>query len=381
MASALDRLLKKYTLEDSGSGGSTGRKTLPLYPIETTPDVTLPTPSAADPMASRTTLPAGWLLAGSPEARAYYNSLPDPNEIDPVSGNPYGINSGRWRPDIYNALAPISERRAPRQDSYISGDNEIVNYLPTWSDPGPDLWEQGGAVNYAYNPQTHDIVGVDANGNLIPGVGYNAAPNDQAFWNAALLAAGLVGGAVGGAGAAGGGAGDTYMIGAAEAAVPTATDTYMLGAAGGAGAGAGASDAYMAGAAGAGTGGGSGAGAAAGTAASGLTGTPSTGTVSTPSASGSWLDDIAAWMKDPKNAEVAKLLFGATGAALGGTGGSSGGGYSYSGPMPTISRQGWAPTAQQQTLLGGPSMGMLDVKPGEAMSGLWRYGLLGGGGK
>lgn len=205
-------------------------------------------------------LPAGWLLAGSPEARAYYNSLLDPNEIDPVSGNPYGINAGRWRPDIYNALAPISERRAPRQDSYISGDNEIVNYLPTWSDPGPDLWEQGGAVNYAYNPQTHDMVGVDANGNLMPGVGYNAAPNDQAFWNAAMLAAGVVGGATAGwAGAGGAGAdaaamADSVYAGSSAGSIGGTGATEAAAAAGGAGAGGGAAAAAPAGAGGGGMG-------------------------------------------------------------------------------------------------------------------------------
>lgn len=348
MASALDRLLKKYTLEDSGSGDAGLLK----KPATTAP---APTPAPVAPAAP------SLLAAGTPEYEQWWNQYKS-DWYDPVSmgskvgslyeSDPLG-NLGDWRGN----------------DSTLS---------------------RAGAVNVAFDPAKNEFVGMDSSGKPIESTRGSTLTDDTDFYNAALammaIPAAYVAAGAGGAGAAGGsgagaGAADTYMLGAANAAVPAATDTYMLGAAGGAGAGAGASDAYMAGAAGAGAGGGSGAGAAAGSAASGLTSTPSSGTVSTPSASGSWLDDIAAWMKDPKNAEVAKLLFGATGAALGGTGGSSGGGYSYSGPMPTISRQGWSPTAQQQTMLGGPSMGMLDVKPGEAMSGLWRYGLLGGGGK
>lgn len=187
-------------------------------------------------------LPAGWLLAGSPEARAYYNSLPDPNEIEPVSGNPYGINYGRWRPQIYDALAPASQRGGP--SSYVEGDNgNVVINQGTW-EPANDIWSQSGAVNYAYNPQTHDIVGVDANGNLMPGVGYNAAPNDQAFWNAGMLAAGVVGGAVAGwAGAGGAGAdaaamADSVYAGSSAGSIGSTGATEAAAAAGGAGAGA-----------------------------------------------------------------------------------------------------------------------------------------------
>ena len=377
MASALDRLLKKYTLEDSGSGGgSTGRKKLPLYPSDTTPAVTLPTPAAADSMAGRATLPAGLLAAGTPEYQQWWSDY-QKHWFDPVSGR---TMSGV----MYENADPLTS-------------------LGDWRG-GDSTLSRAGAVNVAFDPAKNEFVGLDASGNPIESTRGSTLTQDNAFWNAALLAGGLVGGAVNSWASAGNGMGGgtaaTTGVEAGSGALPTsATDAALsqvpadyLGQSSITGTLPTANPSWfnpellkM----------------AAPTLAEKVTQSEPDYTAnpySDPSRSldtlppslndtdPSWLDSLQGYGKDvvdwaKKNPGIAKLLFGATGAALGGTGGSSGGGYSYSGPMPTISRQGWSPTAQQQTLIGGPSMGMLDVKPGEAMSGLWRYGLLGGGGK
>lgn len=86
----------------------------------------------------------------------------------------------------------------------------------------------------------------------------------------------------------------------------------------------------------------------------------------------------ANWLKD--NPTLGKLLFSGAGALLSATGGggnSGGGGYVDSGYRPTISRGGFnaAPQARQMA----PNMGLLNTPTtGQPMSGLWRYGLLGG---
>ena len=80
------------------------------------------------------------------------------------------------------------------------------------------------------------------------------------------------------------------------------------------------------------------------------------------------------------NPQLGKLLFSGAGALLsatGGGGGSGGGGYVDSGYRPTINRGGFnaAPQARQMA----PTMGLLNTPTtGQPMSGLWRYGLLGG---
>jgi hypothetical protein len=72
-----------------------------------------------------------------------------------------------------------------------------------------------------------------------------------------------------------------------------------------------------------------------------------------------------------------RLVAGLAGGLLGGAGGSGSGGYSYSGPMPTITRGGWKPTATP-TYSAPAAAPLLNTKPGQANSGLWRY-MLGGG--
>lgn len=73
-----------------------------------------------------------------------------------------------------------------------------------------------------------------------------------------------------------------------------------------------------------------------------------------------------------------RLAGAALGGLLGGTGGGSGGsggsgGQAYNGPMPTIERGNWSPTAQAQ-MMEVPQFGGLLPKTGNANSGLWRYG-------
>lgn len=68
----------------------------------------------------------------------------------------------------------------------------------------------------------------------------------------------------------------------------------------------------------------------------------------------------------------------AAGAILGGLfggagGGSSGGAPAYTGPMPTIERGNWSPTAKAQ-MMAVPQFGGQMQKTGNANSGLWRYG-------
>ena len=364
MASALDRLLKKYTLEDSGSGDAGLLK----KPATTAP---APTPAPVAPAAP------SLLAAGTPEYEQWWNQYKS-DWYDPV-------NMGTKPGTLY--------------------ESDPLGNLGDWRGNDSTL-SLAGAVNVAFDPQRHEFVGLDPSGKTIESTRGSTLGQDNAFWNAGLLASALVGGAVADWAAAGNGMGNTAASTSGTGAtsstgsLPTsATDASLsqvpadyLGQSSITGTMPTADPSWfnpellkM----------------AAPTVADKVTESEPDYTAnpySDPSRSldtlppslndtdPSWLDSLQGYGKDvvdwaKKNPGIAKLLFGATGAVLGGTGGSSGGGYSYSGPMPTISRQGWSPTAQQQTLLGGPSMGMLDVKPGEAMSGLWRYGLLGGGGK
>lgn len=72
-----------------------------------------------------------------------------------------------------------------------------------------------------------------------------------------------------------------------------------------------------------------------------------------------------------------KLVGGLLGGLLGGTGGSSGGsGYSYKGPMPTITRGNWQPSATPQLRQAAPQAVTMPTH-GNQYSGLLRY--LGGG--
>lgn len=92
------------------------------------------------------------------------------------------------------------------------------------------------------------------------------------------------------------------------------------------------------------------------------------------------LDGLKAWAT--ANPEIAKLLFSGAGALLntaGGGGGSGGGGYVDSGYRPTISRGGFNAAPQARQMAPQPTMGLLNTPTtGQPMSGLWRYGLLGG---
>lgn len=68
------------------------------------------------------------------------------------------------------------------------------------------------------------------------------------------------------------------------------------------------------------------------------------------------------------------LKYGLLGGALAGAGNQQ---ESYSGPMPTISRGSWAPQVQAQTMptqsAQPQSGGLLNIKPGYANDGLWRF--------
>lgn len=85
------------------------------------------------------------------------------------------------------------------------------------------------------------------------------------------------------------------------------------------------------------------------------------------------------WVKE--NPAAGRALFSAAGALLntaggGGSGGS--GGYVDSGYRPTISRGGFNANPQARQMPLSP-VGLLSTPAqGQAMSGLWRYGLLGG---
>lgn len=68
-----------------------------------------------------------------------------------------------------------------------------------------------------------------------------------------------------------------------------------------------------------------------------------------------------------------KLVGGLLGGLLGGTGGSSGGsGYSYNGPMPTITRGNWQPSATPQLRQAAPQAVTMPTQ-GNQYSGLLRY--------
>jgi hypothetical protein len=71
-----------------------------------------------------------------------------------------------------------------------------------------------------------------------------------------------------------------------------------------------------------------------------------------------------------------RLVAGLAGGLLGGAEGGSGG-ESYTGPMPTITRGGWSATATP-TYSQPQAQQPMNVQPGQANSGLWRY-MLGGG--
>lgn len=71
--------------------------------------------------------------------------------------------------------------------------------------------------------------------------------------------------------------------------------------------------------------------------------------------------------------ENPRLAGGLLGGLLGGSGGGSGGGYSYNGPMPTISRQGWNPTAQANLMPTQSVVQGLPQAQGQQYSGLLRY--------
>lgn len=82
------------------------------------------------------------------------------------------------------------------------------------------------------------------------------------------------------------------------------------------------------------------------------------------------------------NPTLGRLLFSGAGALLNTVGGPSGGapgGYVDSGYRPTISRGGFNAAPQARQMAPQPTMGLLNTPTtGQPMSGLWRYGLLGG---
>jgi hypothetical protein len=68
-----------------------------------------------------------------------------------------------------------------------------------------------------------------------------------------------------------------------------------------------------------------------------------------------------------------KLVGGLLGGLLGGTGGgSSGSGYSYKGPMPTITRGNWQPSATPQLRQAAPQSVNMPTQ-GQQYSGLLRF--------
>lgn len=101
-----------------------------------------------------------------------------------------------------------------------------------------------------------------------------------------------------------------------------------------------------------------------------------------------WLESLksyggtaADWLK--ANPQAGKTLAGLLGGAAGvSVGGSGGGGYVDSGYRPTISRGGFMTSVAPQAQPAQPKpSGLLNMPQGQgyANSGLWRYGLLGGG--
>ena len=99
------------------------------------------------------------------------------------------------------------------------------------------------------------------------------------------------------------------------------------------------------------------------------TSTPST---DTPAPEMDYFDKLKSFMTDPKNADLVKMMFGGAGALMGGSISEP-----YTGPMPTITQDGWMPQVQaKQSALKTAAPGLLGV-PGQAQSGLWRYGLMG----
>lgn len=359
MAGLLDRLIKRRLATEESEGLLS-----PAPTATTAAPITAPA-TPADPSSP-------WLTIGSPEYSAWRSSYED-QWRDPVSMG--------WKPGTLYETDP-----AASQGDWRSGDNILT---------------RAGAANYAFNPDTNKYVGIGADGKPISGTEFDALTNDRDWYNAALaMIAGAGAGYAAGAGG-GAGAGSTAATTGAETVAPGLTyegaaGSFLAGDSGSLLGGAGSTAGWEA--AGAGMGG-YGATATGGSSLPSVLGSsgasdtvipsslPSTGSgTSTPTptitpSTGNWLDDLGAWLKDPKNAELAKLMFGAGGAALSASGGDSGSGYSYSGPMPTISREGWSPTAQQQSMALTPAVGLLSPQ-GNSMSGLWRYaGLLGGGGK
>lgn len=92
------------------------------------------------------------------------------------------------------------------------------------------------------------------------------------------------------------------------------------------------------------------------------------------------ITNAAQWLKD--NPMMGKLLFSGAGALLSASGSKGGsGGYVDSGYRPTVSRDGWSANPQAKTQAQGLLASFQPQalpKTGNANSGLWRYGLLGG---
>jgi hypothetical protein len=91
-------------------------------------------------------------------------------------------------------------------------------------DPGAIDWATQQGYQVGYNPSTASSGLFDSSGQMLGGY---QAPNDNAFWNAGLLAAGVAGGAAAGAGSAGAAEGAGY--GGASVAEQEAINAALAG--------------------------------------------------------------------------------------------------------------------------------------------------------
>jgi len=269
-------------------------------------------------------------------------------------------------------------------------------------------WMRSGGYTYAVQPTYNGgqkNVWLDPQGQPVAGSEREvAAPNDGAFWNAAMLAgagitAGIGTGYLGGSGAAGtgAGAGGSSLAGSYGGAGALGDASLLTGGSLGTVAQPAAGLTY----------GGSALGGGLSAAGAGLTGggtpsylaegaltpmevpsqawqNPTTPEIATPETLSS--NAIGTLPSSPGGTSGGllnsltsnpRLIAGLAGGLLGGAGAEGGGGYSYDGPMPTITRGGWSPTATP-TYSQPAAAPRLNLQPGQANSGLWRY-MLGGG--
>jgi hypothetical protein len=274
------------------------------------------------------------------------------------SGNGYGFLD--W------TKVPGFERFAQDMSAGVSG-GPGENIARTLSEGGFKVHDQ----DLGNNMIRRGIVGSD--GQVLGGFQDMQRSNDNGFWKAGLLAAALTGGAVAnwanagsGLGAIGDAGGVVDAIGGlgGESGAATIGEGLFSGA-----------DGFLTPALEGGIGASYGAQIPA--LSSGLLGTGAA--VGVPAlGGGSFLDKLGSAAstvvdKLKENPLLGRAVFGGLGGLLGGAGGQSGGGgYSYDGPMPTISRQGWSPSATP-TYKQPEQAPVLNTQPGQANSGLWRF--------